>query len=124
MKKDIMLKINGEYLKEVLISSEYGGLVDIVVDNENIGNIVVSREKGQPMLNIEIFVIKQGLRAMGYGTKVMNLLKSQAKSIGFESITGTCSDELVSFYRNLGAYFEDKLKPGYPYISNKFYIEL
>lgn len=124
MKDKIIFKLDGCGLNNGPLDLNYGGLVDVVVNNENIGNIIISREEGSYRLGIELFVLKQSVRAMGYGTKVLESFKSFAKSLGFRGLTGTCSDELISFYKKVGAYFEDKLSPDYPYVNNKFYIEI
>lgn len=124
MKDKIIFKMDGCNLDDKPLGFNYGGLVDVIMDNENIGNIIISKEYGEPRLSIEFFVIKQRLRAMGYGIKILESFKSYAKTLGFNGLTGTCSDELVAFYRKAGAYFEDKLNPNYPHINNKFYIEL
>lgn len=124
MKEKIIFKIDGDYLNEKTIISNYGGLVDVFMDDESIGNLIIHTEEGEPKLNLEFFIIKQRLRAKGYGTKIMQSLKLYAKSLGFKTITGTCSDDLIYFYKKFGAYFEDKMNPTYPHITNKFYIEL
>lgn len=124
MKDKIVFKIDGSRLNDKSLNFNYGGLVDVIIGDENVGNIIISKEEGTRRLSIELFIIKQSLRAMGYGIKILESFKSYAKKLGFNSLTGTCSDELVAFYKKAGAYFEDKLNPNYPHITNKFYIEL
>lgn len=124
MNDKIMFQVDGNGLNNKPLDFKYGGLVDVIMDDENVGNIIISKEEGTCRLSIEFFIIKQSIRAMGYGIKILESFKSYVKKLGFNSLTGTCSDELVAFYKKAGAYFEDKLNPNYPHINNKFYIEL
>lgn len=124
VKNKIVFKVEGVNSVKKSSDLKYGELVDVIIDNENIGNLIISKEDEELRLSIDFFVIKQRLRAMGYGTKIMESFKLYVKSLGFKSITGTCSDELIAFYKKAGAYFEDKLGSDYPHVNNKFYIEL
>lgn len=124
MNNKIMFKVNGENFKNGFKKADCCFLVDAIVDGENVGNLIVSKNDIDSSLSIDLFIIKQQLRAKGYGTKILDSFKSHVKLIGFKRITGCCSSDLINFYTKIGAYFDDKIINTYSGINNRFYINL
>lgn len=114
---------NKEFNRENLLNS-YGGLVDIIMDDCYIGTITLQVDETKSLLNLEFVYLYNSYRGKGYSKMVLERLKYAVKDFGFNSIAGTCCDDLISLYRSIGASFKKRTSLDYCCINNKFYIDI
>lgn len=104
-------------------NSEFCDTLVVALDViHNIGTIaIVCYGEG---CTLELLKIDESFRGKGYGTTAILELIDLCKSKGIEYITGDCRQDLVKFYKSLGAKIECRCKEDYNFINEKFYIDI
>jgi len=86
--------------KPQLLSRIHKGILLSLYVNHTI--IVLSRCKTYTVMNLEYFVVLEGYRKGGTGTRSMILLLSYLRNIGCKYLTLECESYLIPFYNRQG----------------------
>lgn len=101
-----------------------GDIIIINLNNVSIGSIEYFIDNYYKSVQISYMSLDKEYRRKGYGTLILEKLKSLAKKCGMKYIEGECRGELIQFYKRLGADFTKRRESDYEYINHRFYIDL
>ena len=120
MRDSVKLVLEDGTFENDFINNNYG--IYIYINDKLVGDIIgfASEES----IFIEVISINKEYRRKGYGTIILNQLKDIGKSLGISYIEGDCRNELIPFYKKLGADFNPRNEDDLTYINNRFYIDL
>lgn len=107
------------YLNTVFLDNEF---ISIHFNNMNVGYIHYFADEHSVYL--EHVDIKSNYRRKKIGYYSLLMFKHVSKLLNLSFIDGECRDDLISFYRKLGAKFESRTPEDNTYINNRFYIDL
>lgn len=96
--------------------------ISIFFNNTEVGYIEYNAYEN--CMYLEYIKIYEDYQRKKIGCHSLSILIDICKLFNLSFINGECRNDLISFYKKLGAKFENRTPEDEAYINNRFYIDL